>query len=89
MPTISPPAAVTSAEAETELLLAQPAISEPANRRLLGRLARERDHLYTFFEAPGIDATNWRAEQALRAQSSTASCGAATAPRPAPAPKSA
>jgi transposase len=38
----------------------------PPNRRLLDHLARERGHLFTFLRAPGVQATNWRAEQAIR-----------------------
>jgi transposase len=38
----------------------------PPNRRLLDHLARERDHLFTFLRTPGVQATNWRAEQAIR-----------------------
>jgi transposase len=38
----------------------------PPNRRLLGHLARERAHLFTFLETAGVQATNWRAEQAIR-----------------------
>ena len=37
----------------------------PPNRRLLDHLTRERDHLFTFLRAPGVQATNWRAEQAI------------------------
>jgi len=36
------------------------------NRRLLGHLSNEREHLFTFLTEPGVQATNWRAEQALR-----------------------
>ncbi len=36
------------------------------NRKLLGHLANERDHLLTFLKTPGVAATNWRAEQAIR-----------------------
>jgi transposase len=36
------------------------------NRRLVGHVARERDHLLTFLTHDGVAATNWRAEQALR-----------------------
>ena len=36
------------------------------NRRLLSHLATEREHLFTFLTEPGVQATNWRAEQALR-----------------------
>jgi transposase len=38
----------------------------PPNRRLLDHLAREREHLFTFLDAPGVEATNWRAEHAIR-----------------------
>jgi len=36
------------------------------NRRLLKHLQNEREHLFTFLTEPGVQATNWRAEQALR-----------------------
>lgn len=38
----------------------------PANRRLAHHLMRERDALFTFLYCPGLEATNWRAEQAIR-----------------------
>ena len=38
----------------------------PPNRRLLDHLARERQHLFTFLRMPGVEATNWRAEHAIR-----------------------
>jgi transposase len=38
----------------------------PPNRRLLNHLAGEREHLFTFLRVPGVQATNWRAEQAIR-----------------------
>jgi transposase len=38
----------------------------PPNRRLLNHLANEREHLFTFLRVPGVQATNWRAEQAIR-----------------------
>ncbi|CAN5919828.1 IS66 family transposase [soil metagenome] len=38
----------------------------PPNRRLLDHLRRERDALLTFLDIGGVQATNWRAEQALR-----------------------
>jgi transposase len=38
----------------------------PPNRRLLDHLARERAHLFTFLDVAGVQATNWRAEQAIR-----------------------
>ena len=36
------------------------------NRRFASHLLRERDALFTFLHCPGLDATNWRAEQAIR-----------------------
>lgn len=47
-----------------ELLRMRPT-HEP-NRRLLAHLRQERDCLFTFLTTPGVQATNWRAEQALR-----------------------
>jgi transposase len=38
----------------------------PQNRRLANHLLRERDALFTFLSCPGLEATNWRAEQAIR-----------------------
>jgi transposase len=38
----------------------------PANERLANHLYRNRDLLFTFLYYPGLEATNWRAEQALR-----------------------
>jgi transposase len=38
----------------------------PPNRRLLNHLAVEREHLFTFLRVSGVQATNWRAEQAIR-----------------------
>jgi transposase len=38
----------------------------PQNRRLANHLGRERDALFTFLYCPGLEATNWRAEQAIR-----------------------
>jgi transposase len=40
--------------------------SYPPNRRLLNHLGRERSALFTFLSTPGVQATNWRAEQAIR-----------------------
>jgi transposase len=36
------------------------------NRRLRAQLGRERDALCTFLGQPGVQATNWRAEHAIR-----------------------
>jgi transposase len=38
----------------------------PENRRLAHHLLRERDAILTFLYCPGLEATNWRAEQAIR-----------------------
>ena len=38
----------------------------PANRRLANHLTREREAVFTFLYCPGLQATNWRAEQAIR-----------------------
>jgi transposase len=38
----------------------------PPNRRLLAHLNRERAHLFTFLRVDGVQATNWRAEHAIR-----------------------
>ena len=38
----------------------------PANRRLRNHLVREREAVFTFLYCPGLEATNWRAEQAIR-----------------------
>jgi transposase len=40
---------------------------DPANRRLANHLWRERPYLLTFLYCPGLDATNHRAERAVRA----------------------
>jgi len=58
-------AEVRALEAAVDRLVAG-ATRSPPNRRLLDHLARERDHLFTFLRAPGVQATNWRAEQAIR-----------------------
>jgi transposase len=38
----------------------------PPNRRLLEHLGRERGALFTFLAQPQVQATNWRAEHAIR-----------------------
>ena len=40
--------------------------TNPDNERFAAHLDRHRDDLFTFLQTPGIDATNHRAEQALR-----------------------
>jgi transposase len=56
---------VTDLHERTDKLLAMRPRHEP-NRRLLAHLATEREHMFTFLTEPGVQATNWRAEQALR-----------------------
>jgi len=46
-------------------LLAGPK-TNPDNRRLAKHLDRHRAQLFTFLKVPGLDATNYRAEQAMR-----------------------
>jgi transposase len=50
---------------QTGKLLAMRPTHAP-NRRLLGHLRNEREHMFTMLDQPGVQATNWRAEQALR-----------------------
>lgn len=40
--------------------------SHPGNERFAKHLWTNRRHLFNFLRHPGLDATNWRAEQALR-----------------------
>jgi transposase len=56
---------VTEINERTDKLLQTRAKHEP-NRRLLAHLATEREHMFTFLTEPGVQATNWRAEQAPR-----------------------
>ena len=56
---------VTDLNERTDKLLQIRATHEP-NRRLLAHLQTEREHMFTFLTQPGVEATNWRAEQALR-----------------------
>jgi transposase len=46
--------------------LVWPAKTHPGNERLAAFLWDHRDDLFTFLDEPGLDATNWRAEQAIR-----------------------
>lgn len=46
--------------------LVAPLKSHAGNERLAKHLARHLDDLFTFLTVPGLDATNWRAEQAIR-----------------------
>lgn len=46
--------------------LAAPVKAHAANERLAAHLQGYLDHWFTFLRVPGLDATNWRAEQAIR-----------------------
>jgi len=46
--------------------LLDPAYRAPMNRRLAKHLDHEFEHLFTYLKCPGLEATNWRGEQALR-----------------------
>jgi transposase len=52
-------------QARLEELLAGSPTHDP-NRKLLKHLATESENLLTFLDTPGVQATNWRAEQAIR-----------------------
>ena len=40
--------------------------TNPANERFAQHLWNHREQLFTFLRVPGLDATNWRGEQAIR-----------------------
>lgn len=46
--------------------LTEPVKTHPANERFAAHLFRQQRHLFTYLRIPGIDATNYRAEQALK-----------------------
>jgi transposase len=46
--------------------LLRPVKTNRVNERFARHLWANRRHLFTFLRRPGVDATNWRAEQALR-----------------------
>jgi transposase len=56
--------------------------SYPPNRKLLDHLARERAGLFTFLRTPGIQATNWRDEHAIRPAVVSRRSWGGTAPGP-------
>ncbi len=58
--------AVVSDLAERIELIAERAHPHDANRKLMKHLVNESDALFTFLLHPGVDATNWRGEQAIR-----------------------
>jgi transposase len=59
-------AAVVADLTERVEMLADDAHQNDENRKLVAHLYAERDALFTFLTHPGTDATNWRAEQAIR-----------------------
>jgi transposase len=59
--------AVARGRLENELAgLIWPPKTNAANERLAQHLWSHRDELFTFLRQPGLDATNWRAELAIR-----------------------
>jgi transposase len=56
---------IASLEQRIDALIARHPTHAP-NQKLLRHLANEREHLLTFLKTPGVAATNWRAEQAIR-----------------------
>jgi len=56
---------VTDLDERTDKLLQTRPTHQP-NRRLLAHLQTDREHMFTFLTEPDVQATNWRAEQALR-----------------------
>ncbi len=68
-------------EARTDRLLAGH-VMHPPNRRLLQHLRTERLALFTCLRHPGVEATNWQAEQAIRPAVVTRKvCGGNRSPR--------
>jgi transposase len=59
-------AAVLADLAERFEMLADDAHPDNENRKLVAHLSAEKDALFTFLTHKGTDATNWRAEQAIR-----------------------
>ena len=47
------------------------ALSLTTESCLANHLLRERDALFTFLSCPGLEATNWRAERAIRPKLAT------------------
>jgi transposase len=56
---------VARLQSELDRLIARTPTHAP-NKRLLAHLFNEREHLLTFLKVSGVQATNWRAEQAIR-----------------------
>ena len=51
---------------ERIMALTEPLKTNPANERFAAHLFRQQLHLFTYLRIEGIDATNYRAEQALK-----------------------
>ena len=58
--------AVVADLTERVQLLGEQAHPYNENRKLVAHLTNEIDALFTYLTRPGVDATNWRAEQAIR-----------------------
>jgi hypothetical protein len=56
---------IASLQQRIDALIARNPTHAP-NRKLLKHLANEQQHLLTFLKTPDVQATNWRAEQAIR-----------------------
>jgi transposase len=52
-------------EAQLEMLLGKN-LRLPENQRLAKHLTHEFEYLFTYLRCPGLEATNWRGEQAIR-----------------------
>jgi len=65
---VSPRGLAVCAGQLTERLrrLVAPVKTHAANERLAKFLEQHLDHIFTFLRRPGLDATNWRGEQAIR-----------------------
>ena len=46
--------------------LLQPIYRTTENRKFAKHLSHEREYLFTYLKCPGLEATNWRGEQAVR-----------------------
>ena len=71
-------------EAELERLL-KPRYRSDENRRLANHLNREFPFLFAYLQCPGLEAMNYRAEQAIRPAAVIRKVGAGIAPPPGPA----
>lgn len=65
LPVDDRPAAAVELRARLDDLCARP-VGHDANRRLLKHVGKQADALFTFLTVEGIDATNFRGEQAVR-----------------------